>query len=94
MSFENEVKQKLNASQYEGLTGILAISQHRLTKILGNPAFMDVEELKKLSLLMNVDFDYLIDTYNCGRETITIGQYMQLRQEKIARELKANKDEN
>jgi hypothetical protein len=94
MTLEDKVKQKLNAAQYEGLTGILGITQHRLTKIMNSPSEMNIHELTVLANLMGVDYEQLIVEHDAGKNNITIGEYMRLRADRVAKIMKSENDGN
>ena len=83
MNLQNEVQQKLTYAQYQELDKYLSISSHRLTKIFNDPTIINVEELKKLSEIMNVSFETLITDYQAGVKTITVGEYFQLKEAAI-----------
>jgi len=76
--FDRYLQACLSYKQYSDLQLLLGISPHRLTKCISNPAQLTVAEIKKLAKLCKTDPRSLILNYECGFNSITVAQAVQL----------------
>lgn len=70
--FEKFLQDRLTFRQYETLEILMGVSPHRLTKVLDNPRILTVEEIEKLSRLANASPADLVWQYDCGMDSITL----------------------
>jgi len=76
--FDKYLQSSLSFKQYNSLQLLLGISPHRLTKCISNPARLTVDEVRKLAKLCKTDPRQLILNYECGFQSITVAQAVQL----------------
>lgn len=77
-TFDRYLQSSLSYKQYNDLQLLLGISPHRLTKCISNPAQLNVDEIRKLAKLCKTDPRHLILSYECGFNSITVAQAVQL----------------
>lgn len=81
MNFKTFVKDKVSASQFEALHEVLNVSKKKLTQMLNEPERMDIEYIRHFATLTGENAAYLVDTFNCGKQVITIDELDELRTE-------------
>lgn len=75
MSFQDAVKSKVTATDYERLNEIMQMSPHRLTKIFNDPKIMTAFELQQFAQIMKESPLHLISVYDAGVKSITLAEY-------------------
>lgn len=72
------LKDNLTASEYENLADLIGCGQKRLTRIENGSEDFLLEELKKLSVLLNVPVLDLINDYKLGRSKLYVSEMDEL----------------
>ncbi len=83
MSFQEAVKTKVTATEYERLNEIMQMSPHRLTKIFNDPKIMTAFELQQFAQIMKESPLHLISAFDAGVKSITLAEYYSLKETSI-----------
>lgn len=81
MTFKTFLKNKISATQFEALHEILNVSKKKLTMMLDVPERIDIDNVRQFASLTGENAAYLVDTFNCGKQTITVDELEELRTE-------------
>ena len=80
MTFQEAVKTKVTATDYERLNDILQMSPHRLTKIFNDPKIITANELQQFATIMKLNPLELIADYDAGVKAITLFEYYSIKE--------------